>query len=120
MKQIFRASLFMGWIVVLESCNPSPERSQPSINQGPEVLDAPVQRFTFEVFKNADGTYGFDILENNKVMMHQHKIPNSKDTLGFSTSEEARSVASYYVMKLGKKQQPEIHPKTLDSLIERY
>ena len=88
-----RLSTFL--IVLLLGCSSLEKKSE-----------APVPDFTITVFESVFGGYGYDILVNEKLMIHQPNIPAINANRGFPTRESARGVASLVVVKLKNNEMP--------------
>ncbi|ATL45874.1 hypothetical protein COR50_01130 [Chitinophaga caeni] len=106
MKYFTKTFFGMGYIIVSLACNQTSTRSPVRTVDTTLGLKAQLPAyFNVEVFKNENGTYGYDIMEHNKILIHQVSMPGKSDSTGFATSEEARSVASVIVMKLRQDKQ---------------
>lgn len=56
--------------------------------------------YTYEAYKNPDQTFGYNILQNNKKLIHQPSIPGRQGMKGFKSESDARSVALLMITKL--------------------
>ncbi len=75
--------------------------------------------FKFRIFENTapDVGFGYDILENDEVRIHQPTIPAIPGNKGFSTNEMAEKAAAFVIYKLDNGVfPPTIKKEELDSL----
>jgi hypothetical protein len=56
--------------------------------------------YSIEVFQNTDGGWGYDILKEEKKMIHQPHIPAVSGIQYFASEEEAQKVAGCMIEKL--------------------
>lgn len=72
---------------------------------------------TFRVFTLADKSFGFDIMIDNKVLIHQPFIPAVQGNQLFMSEKDAEKTAKLMIQKLKKKiMPPAISVNELDSL----
>ncbi len=75
-------------------------------------------KYSFNIINAVSGTYGYDILSNNKVMIHQPNIPAVSGNVGFKDKKDAEKVAKFVIYKLNKNiMPPSVTPQEIDSLI---
>jgi len=60
--------------------------------------------------------WGYDVLVNDTLFIHQQQMPAVEGKRGFATHEEAASVAELIIYRMKNKQLPTILLKDLDSL----
>ncbi len=61
--------------------------------------------------------WGYDVLINDSILIHQDNIPGRPGNQGFKTEEQALSVGNLIVNKIeNKKGIPSVNPRELDSL----
>ena len=58
-------------------------------------------------FRQANG-WGYDILANNKIVIHQPVIPGVPGAVGFATQQEAQIIAGIVIEKIKSGEQPTI------------
>ncbi len=58
--------------------------------------------YHYQVFKQANNSFGYDIYSGAKKMIHQQTIPGQPGNTGFTTAAAASKVAGYVVGKLQK------------------
>ena len=61
----------------------------------------------YEIFHGSSG-WGYDILVDKKLIIHQACVPVLSEKKGFATEEYARAVAEVVVQKLKNNKQPTI------------
>ena len=57
---------------------------------------------TYKIIESVNGTWGYDILNEEKVMIHQTSIPGKSGIEGFKTKEQATLVAKAIIEKINK------------------
>lgn len=69
-----------------------------------------------KVFENSHG-WGYEIIVNQKIYIHQEHIPAINELKGFSSADDAKRVANFAIKKMLKTQKlPSIKYHELDSL----
>lgn len=58
--------------------------------------------YSAKIFPNPDQSYGYDILNQNKVLIHQQNIPGEAGLKGFSKKNDAEKVAQLVIHKLSQ------------------
>jgi hypothetical protein len=71
------------------------------------------------LFKTEAG-WGYNILVNGKIYIHQQCIPAASSTYGFKSKEEAERVSVLVLQKIEKGKAPTIKLRELDSLKINY
>jgi hypothetical protein len=73
----------------------------------PDSLPAPIMpsppkstEFSFTLITNADGTFGYEVLERGKLVVSQPTIPGESGSAGFSKKEQAGAAAALVIEKL--------------------
>ena len=75
-------------------------------------------QFQVAIFKNIDNTYGYDILKDSKILIHQPSKPGHEGNAGFLKKQSARSVAKLVIYKLEHNIiPPSINKFEIDSLL---
>jgi hypothetical protein len=70
-----------------------------------------------EIIGSTYGTFGYDILDGQKVVIHQPHVPAMPGIVGFKTREDARKVGDLVVKKISAKIfPPTVSVEELDSL----
>lgn len=73
--------------------------------------------FRVEIIPTATSTYGYDILMDGHVLIHQPHVPALPGNDGFQTENDARKVAEFVVGKLRRNIfPPSVSVEELDSL----
>ena len=75
---------------------PAQERS----SSVPKLSESDI--LTYSIFSIVPSQYGYDIFQNNKLLIHQPQIPGISGNKGFETSEDATKVATLVVDKIKK------------------
>ena len=70
----------------------------------------------YRIFENSDFSYGYDIIVNGTLYIHQPFIPAVQGRQGFKTKTEANSLALLVILKINNHQPLIINLKELDSL----
>lgn len=63
-------------------------------------------KITYKIINSANKTYGYDILADNKLLIHQPSIPGATGNNGFKTSASAEKVAQLVISKIKKGEMP--------------
>ncbi len=85
------------------------------------IRNAPKAKgLSVQSFKDSLG-WGYDVLINDTIFIHQNFIPGVPGNQGFKTEEQALSVGNLVKEKMKKKKSfPSVNPKELDSLGIKY
>lgn len=71
------------------------------------------------VFKNNDGTFGYDIFNDSKLIIRQKTMPAKSGFTGFSDSMKAAKVAEFAISKIETGMfPPTIQETEIDSIIK--
>lgn len=74
-------------------------------------------KYSYKIINGLEGTYGYDILSNDKITIHQPSIPAIGGNLGFKEKKHAESVAKFVIYKLQNNvMPPSVTPSEIDSL----
>ncbi len=76
------------------------EKRSTSISQQENLM------ITSRVFESELGGYGYDILVNDTVFIHQPNIPAINDNVGFPTEAGARQIADLVITKIRNHEMP--------------
>lgn len=57
-------------------------------------------KLTYSIFTVSNAQFGYDILQNNKLLIHQPQIPGISGNAGFSSREDAAKVAVLVIDKI--------------------
>lgn len=58
--------------------------------------------FSFKIFATPESTFGYNIYENKRLIIHQPHIPGMRGQKGFERESDARQVAMLVIEKLKK------------------
>ena len=61
---------------------------------------------TYNIIPSSNNTYGYDILVDGRLMVHQASIPAMPGNEGFKTKEDAGKVAELVISKIKKGEMP--------------
>jgi len=108
-------------LLVLASCNSGDETTPESdqIIAQDSTLTAPEVKQEFEVVTNLVDSigWGYDVLVNGEMYIHQPHIPAVPGNKGFKSEEDAQKAAKLMIYKLRMGiSPPSITPDELDSL----
>ncbi|MCO6481707.1 MAG: DUF4907 domain-containing protein [Flavobacteriales bacterium] len=89
----------------------------PAVPQFPATGERSGAEWTFRVIDAPNGTFGYDILGNGKLFVHQTNLPGLPGVEGCRTRDDAQRLASFVIGKIHKGQMPpSVTPAELDSL----
>ena len=75
------------------------------------------QHFTYIIIPAENNTFGYDILSNNRKLIHQPIIPGLAGNKGFATKQDAEKVAKLVMNKVSHNiMPPTVERRELDSL----
>jgi len=124
----FPVILFLVFLVMATAaCNQEKTDENKSVNQPPASTVAfnlyKDANLTVEVFKidsiehNGNRGWGYDIMVDGKIYIHQPNIPAIMGNNGFSSEEDAQEVGDFIIQKLKNNIiPPSVTPEELDSL----
>ncbi len=72
----------------------------------PKSSSLATPRLTFIVINSEQNTFGYNILENKRIMIHQPSVPGLPGNKGFTTKEDATKVAKLVIKKINKNIMP--------------
>jgi len=76
-----------------------------------------VEKFTFRIIPAAENTFGYEILDQGKILVQQKTIPAMPGNKGFQTEDDAKKCADFVISKLNQNiMPPSVTPEELDSL----
>ena len=122
MRTVFISIL--SFTVVISACNESPEKKEKKVTEPAPVFN-PYEGsdITVEVFKvdsieqNGSHGWGYDILIDGQIHIHQPNIPAIMGNNGFSSEEKAREAGEFIIQKIRNNVlPPSVTPEELDSL----
>ena len=58
--------------------------------------------YSVKIFSNTDNSYGYEILDKGRVLIHQQNIPGQPGVKGFQNKNDAKKVASLVIKKLSQ------------------
>ncbi len=110
MKQVFTACIVF---LLILSCNNAQKNNSVNIK---------TRIFRNDTINNSNLTgFGYDILVNGKLYIHQPHIPAVSGSMGFATEEDARKTAEYVSEKLRSSNTlPALDKQELDNLGIKY
>ena len=72
--------------------------------------------FSYKIFKTADG-WGYDILVNDELFIHQELIPAIQGQTGFQTKMQAEQAARLIINKMERGQLPTVTTFELEPIL---
>jgi hypothetical protein len=60
------------------------------------------EKFEYQLIEAAENTWGYDIMINGKLFVHQPFAPGISGNKGFSSKEKASSAAELVIEKIGQ------------------
>ena len=80
-------------------------------------VSSPVRNYSYVIINNEQNTYGYDILNGNKVVIHQPNIPAVVGNKGFASKKDAEKTAKLALIKISHNiMPPTISIHELDSM----
>ncbi len=74
--------------------------------QFPAAAEHAQAQLTFSIIDAPNGTFGYDILSDGKLFIHQTNIPGQPGNEGCKTREQAEKLAGLIVEKMKKGEMP--------------
>jgi hypothetical protein len=112
MKKLFTLFVCTVFITAVSATNILTAPAAPdSLTSLPVADSTPVKTYHYEVFKQPDNSFGYDIYSGAKKVIHQPNIPGQPGSKGFVTKDAATKVAGFVVNKLQKN----IFPPTIST-----
>jgi Domain of unknown function (DUF4907) len=102
MKIKVSSAIFFGIIfhsILLHACPPL------VFNKSISIIN-PQTVFSYNIIQAPGNTWGYDIIKDSKVFIHQPNRPGMPGTAGFSNKRDARKVAQLVISKLEKGEMP--------------
>ncbi len=81
---------------------PAAHKKAPKVN----ATAAKANKVTYNILTLGENNFGYDILNNNKILVHQPTIPGMPGNAGFKTKAEAIRVAKLVKHKIVQNQMP--------------
>ena len=115
-------------IVLLGCANPKPSETRStgtptdSIKQSSQSRPTATsnEALSFAIIDASQGTFGYDILKDGKVFIHQPHLPGVAGNLGFARKEQAERAANLMIEKLRKNiVPPTISEEELNSILKQ-
>ncbi|MDQ3052225.1 MAG: DUF4907 domain-containing protein [Bacteroidota bacterium] len=117
---------FLVGVLFTTACQPAPEKEIPAAEQNqpaPGFNQYKDANLTVEVFKidsidhNGTHGWGYDIMINGEIHIHQPHIPAVMGNNGFSSEEKAQIAGEFVIKKIKNNiLPPRVSPEELDSL----
>ena len=108
-------------LLLFQSCtqnNTNNVNNMPLNNKSIQKTPSQDTTYSIYIFETTDLGWGYDIIMNEKVIIHQTNIPGVTGNHGFHTKEDAQVIANFVLYKISKNIfPPSISNKELDSLI---
>ncbi len=100
---------FLNYTAVI-SQNTLPQRLSDNCGEtnksGTSHQDSIKSSFSYQIIDAADNTYGYDILVDNKILIHQTTVPGLSGVTGFIQRSAAIKIAELVVEKMKTGQMP--------------
>ena len=84
----------------------SPQQKQNPAAQFPDSSAYKNSTITYNIIEAPNNTFGYDVLVNGSLMIHQISIPAMPGNEGFKTREDAATVAEMVMYKIRKGEMP--------------
>lgn len=72
----------------------------------PEAGEQAAAALTFTIIDAPNGTFGYDILSDGKLLIHQTNVPGQPGTDGCKTKADAEKLAAFVMEKIKKGEMP--------------
>ncbi len=106
---------YLGLFVLLCACSGNPvEKETPANDSTKKAI-----QYSTLVFRNSDGSFGYDVLQDSQLLIRQITIPAKSGTSGFKDSLKALQVADIAVSKINAGVfPPTIQATEIDSILK--
>lgn len=110
-RYLLTFSCFLGHLLLNCQCQNSRQEKAPTID-AQKAIDTPKSSpyatalISYKLIKAEDNTWGYDILVDGNLVVHQPSKPALPGNSGFATQEKARKVAGLVIEKIKKGQMP--------------
>ena len=86
---------------------PSAAQNQTPVQPVTVAKSSPAKyQLSYRIINSNERTYGYDILNNNRIVIHQPSVPAIPGNKGFLTKEEASRVAKFVIEKISNNIMP--------------
>jgi hypothetical protein len=75
-------------------------------NENAKIHSVVKRSLTYKLINSEQNTFGYDILDNNRPIIHQPSIPGMPGNKGFIKKEDAAKVARLVIKKMNKNIMP--------------
>ncbi len=97
---------FFVFIALCFLCNTFAQAQQAAPKAGFEQMKTNSPNFTYKIINSANNTFGYDIYNGDKLMIHQPTPPGMAGNNGFAKKEQAEKVAALVISKMKKGEMP--------------
>lgn len=80
------------------------------------AVDQPASVFTIQTIVKDDGSFGYNISLDDRILIHQPHVPAVQGIKGFDRERDARNVANVVVGKLIRNEIPSVSVEELRAL----
>ena len=117
--KVFAASAFAFFSFINLPVLAQPPKTPPH-NTAPKP--SPVKhQLTYKITNSEQNTFGYDILDYNRPMIHQPSVPAMPGNKGFTKKEDAEKVAKLVIYKINRNiMPPTVTKQEIDSLKIKY
>ena len=114
---IIATSLFLNNQTILAQYQPAKPEKPAATEETSFPEAAPTANYTSRIIAAESGTFGYEILQNGRQMIHQVTIPGRPGNKGFATKADAGKVAELVIAKLKKGEMPpSVTPEEMEKL----
>lgn len=99
-------SLFFLFLTAIASSQNMKQTKVQDETKFPEASAYEKSKFTFNIIKAANNTFGYDIIADGKLLIHQPSKPGMPGNEGFKTTQSAEKVAQLVISKIKKGEMP--------------
>jgi hypothetical protein len=107
---------FCFFCFVLSACNSSSTNTNTALNErtsnpssyklAQEKMVKSNVKVTYKIVNSINNTFGYDILVNEKVFIHQPTVPATVGNQGFTNKKDAQTVADLVTHKIRQGEMP--------------
>ena len=70
------------------------------VRDAKQELSSQSSGLTYQIIRSTEDTFGYDIYDRSKKLIHQATIPGQPGTKGFQTRRDAEKVAAFVINKM--------------------
>lgn len=104
---VLRKALYAAWMLVSAPCAAQLAKDQqPPSAAFPSAGEHATAALTYHIIDAPGGTYGYDILSDGRLLIHQTNLPGRPGNEGCRTREQAGRLAQLVITKIQRGEMP--------------